>query len=109
MECTSTVQSRQQISQPIPIRYSKTSLLDSQCYNNTYNNVTYSRPIPIPKTDNNMNTNRVEYSLKQNFFDPTKNSPPDNFMEKLEIRMQHYYNNVAYSNDDKRSIAYFTK
>ena len=109
MECASNVQSRQQISQPIPIRYSKTSLLNEKSYYKTSEAVTYSRPIPIPKTDNNMNTNRVEYSLKQNFFDPTKNSPPDNFMEKLEIRMQHYYNNVAYSNDDKRSIAYFTK
>ena len=106
MECTSTVQSMTKISQPNPWQNSKTYQTPSYCYNNS---VTYSRPIPIPKTNTDLNCNRVEYSLKQNFFDPTKNSPPDNFMEKLEIRMQHYYNNVAFSNDDKRSIAYFTK
>jgi len=31
-----------------------------------------------------------EYSLKQNFFDPTKNSPPNEFMLKLELRMAIY-------------------
>lgn len=28
-----------------------------------------------------------EYSLKQNFFDPTKSSPPNDFMVKLHMRM----------------------
>ena len=31
-----------------------------------------------------------EYSLKQNFFDPTKNSPPNDFMVKLQLRMAVY-------------------
>jgi hypothetical protein len=31
-----------------------------------------------------------EYSLKQNFFDPTKSSPPNNFMLKLQMRMDIY-------------------
>ena len=31
-----------------------------------------------------------EYSLKQNFFDPTKSSPPNDFMLKLQIRMKTY-------------------
>ena len=28
-----------------------------------------------------------EYSLKQNFFDPSKNSPPNEFMLKLKLRI----------------------
>ena len=32
-----------------------------------------------------------EYSLKQNFFDPTKSSPPNDFMIKLRMRMTRYY------------------
>lgn len=31
-----------------------------------------------------------EYSLKQNFFDPTKSSPPNDFLLKLRLRMSHY-------------------
>ena len=31
-----------------------------------------------------------EYSLKQNFFDPSKSSPPNEFMIKLYMRMSHY-------------------
>jgi hypothetical protein len=32
-----------------------------------------------------------EYSLKQNFFDPSKSSPPNEFMIKLNMRMNKYY------------------
>lgn len=31
-----------------------------------------------------------EYSLKQNFFDPSKSSPPNEFMIKLHMRMNNY-------------------
>jgi uncharacterized protein with NRDE domain len=31
-----------------------------------------------------------EYSLTQNFFDPSKSSPPNEFMNKLKKRMQVY-------------------
>ena len=31
-----------------------------------------------------------EYSLKQNFFDPSKSSPPNEFMLKLQQRMAIY-------------------
>ena len=42
-------------------------------------------------TDMKANTiNRSEYSLKQNIFDPTKNSPPNNFIIKLQERMGIY-------------------
>lgn len=37
--------------------------------------------------------NRIkEYSLKQNVFDPTKSSPPNDFMLKLQLRMAIYSN-----------------
>ena len=42
-------------------------------------------------TDMKANTiKRSEYSLKQNIFDPTKNSPPNNFIIKLQERMGIY-------------------
>ena len=36
------------------------------------------------------NINQGEYSLKQNFFDPSKSSPPNKFMINLYMRMSHY-------------------
>jgi len=61
-----------------------------------------TKPIPIKKTQSRTDSTLYtsEYSLNQNVFDPTKSSPPDDFMEKLEIRMQHYYNNVLPRNTD---------
>jgi hypothetical protein len=42
-----------------------------------------------------------EYSLKQNFFDPSKSSPPNEFMIKLHMRMNMYNKKVyADMNDD---------
>jgi len=43
-----------------------------------------------------------EYSLKQNFFDPTKSSPPNDFMIKLKQRMS-VYNTTLYSNTNDDS------
>ena len=37
-----------------------------------------------------INSKNIEYSLKQNSFDPTKSSPPNNFMIKLKERMSIY-------------------
>ncbi len=53
-----------------------------------------SNIIPIPqksptnKKEGFYNVN--EYSLKQNFFDPSKSSPPNEFMLKLQLRMSLY-------------------
>lgn len=53
-------------------------------------------PIPISKNKQYSPTNikktnqKEEYSLKQNLFDPTKNSPPNEFMNNLRIRMSMY-------------------
>ena len=63
---------------------------------------TASVMIPIPKTNNFVqnkniynkkylinveNTPRYNVELNKNFFDPSKNSPPNEFMEKLNKRM----------------------
>jgi hypothetical protein len=53
-----------------------------------------SKIIPIKKnlstTMKEFSNIQSEYSLKQNFFDPTKSSPPNDFMLKLQIRMKSY-------------------
>ena len=50
-------------------------------------------PIIIPQnspTKKNELINYNEYSLKQNFFDPSKASPPNNFLLKLQLRMSYF-------------------
>ena len=49
--------------------------------------------IPIQQkspTNKKENLSIGEYSLTQNFFDPSKSSPPNEFMLKLRLRMSHY-------------------
>ena len=58
--------------------------------------VIHERSISIPIKQNLTSTMKVnspkgEYSLKQNFFDPSKSSPPNEFMIKLHMRMNKYY------------------
>ena len=45
------------------------------------------------------NIKEFRYSLKQNVFDPTKSSPPNDLMMKLKLRMA-IYDNKSYNNDD---------
>lgn len=56
-------------------------------------------PIPIPTKksvnkkfyqNGNMNNSVDIYDLKKNFFDPSKSSPPNDFMIKLHQRMRIY-------------------
>ena len=42
---------------------------------------------------------KKEYSLKQNIFDPSKSSPPNDFMKNLRRRMDSYN-----TKDDNRII-----
>jgi hypothetical protein len=52
-----------------------------------------SKIIPISKnypTNKRVKLNSNEYSLKQNFFDPTKSSPPNDFLKKLQLRMSQF-------------------
>jgi hypothetical protein len=70
-------------------------------------NINKTSPIQI---NNKKNTTQIkkqmknvgEYSLKQNIFDPTQNSPPNDFMIKLYMRDQMY--NLNYKNDDIRDV-----
>jgi hypothetical protein len=50
-------------------------------------NIPIMQNSPTKKKDENY---FKEYSLKQNFFDPSKSSPPNDFMLKLKLRMNHY-------------------
>jgi hypothetical protein len=58
-----------------------------------------SAPILIKKTllttMNDSYSPKGEYSLKQNFFDPSKSSPPNDFMEKLQKRLSVYNSNKS--------------
>jgi hypothetical protein len=50
----------------------------------------------LRRTDNSFS----EYSLKQNVFDPSKSSPPNDFMLKLQLRMSIYNNISGFQNKD---------
>ena len=49
-----------------------------------HENKNSSRNIYIKKKD------EKEYSLKSNFFDPSKSSPPNEFMIKLKLRLNKF-------------------
>jgi len=56
--------------------------------------------IPIKRnlsTEFDIMSIKGEYSLKQNFFDPNKSSPPNNFMIKLHMRVSRH--NISYIKD----------
>lgn len=44
-----------------------------------------------------------ECSLNKNFFDPSKSSPPNNFMDKLIQRMS-VYNSVTYKDTNENNL-----
>jgi hypothetical protein len=57
--------------------------------------IIHERGISIPIKQNlftsmKENSPKGEYSLKQNFFDPSKSSPPNEFMIKLHMRLSKY-------------------
>ena len=60
-----------------------------------------SKIIPIPQkspTNKKVEFSINEYSLNKSFFDPSKSSPPNEFMIKLHMRMNMH--NYRHSNDD---------
>jgi len=67
------------------------------------NNNIYERSsiIPIsPSSPKNIETaSATEYSLNENVFDPSKSSPPNEFLIKLQIRMNIYN---SFINDEIR-------
>ena len=59
--------------------------------------------IPIKKnltTQTTETSPKGEYSRKQNFFDPTKSSPPNDFMLKLHMRILNYDTKFYDTKDD---------
>jgi hypothetical protein len=57
-------------------------------------------PINIVRNDSSeTQKNNNEYSLKQNWFDPTKSSPPNDFMIKLFTRLYNYEKSSFHTND----------
>ena len=54
-----------------------------------------------PTSSNIKEYSLKEYSLKQNVFDPSKSSPPNDFMLKLKLRMSIYNDN---GNDNGSNI-----
>jgi len=47
-----------------------------------------------------INSPKSEYSNKQNLFDPSKSSPPNNFMNNLQKRIKMYSNTFYVDNMD---------
>jgi hypothetical protein len=56
------------------------------------NNKIYERTniIPISPTNKKESVPATEYSLNENVFDPSKSSPPNEFLIKLQLRMNIY-------------------
>lgn len=66
---------------------------ESQCsFNNQKPKIQEKKTIPIiiPKPLPKMTT-RMGYSLNNHVFDPSKSSPPNCFLLKLEQRLQSHY------------------
>lgn len=65
-----------------------------------------SEVIPIPQISPTIKKEREteECSLNKMFFDPSKSSPPNEFMEKLKLRMQMHRCNYFFINEDKRQM-----
>jgi hypothetical protein len=51
--------------------------------------------VSINDNKENINTVNTNYSLNQNIFDPSKSSPPNEFMLKLKQRMNVYGNTLV--------------
>ena len=58
------------------------------------NHITTTLPVPILKNLSSSQSSPTNYSLKQTIFDPSKSSPPNDFMKKLQMRMNIYSNKL---------------
>ena len=61
-------------------------------YQQTNSKYERSAPIPILSKKSNLDQD-VEYCLKQNFFNPNKGSPPNQWNERLMQRLGESYDN----------------
>jgi hypothetical protein len=58
-------------------------------------NTTQEKSKIIPILKNLSPSSKKEYSLNHSFFDPCKSSPPNDFMLKLEKRLQCYNSDLG--------------
>lgn len=56
-----------------------------------------SNDIPIKNNSYVKKNMHCEHSLKQNLFDPSKSSPPNEFIQKLHARISAYNYNYNYN------------
>lgn len=59
---------------------------------------------PILKTYSNIKTQKElqEYSINEGLFDPSKSSPPNDFLLKLYMRMNQH-SNIFYKKEESRN------
>ncbi len=71
--------------------------------NNCRQRIIHERPdiIMIPPISPTSRNEYNEYSLKENFFDPSKSSPPNEFLLKLQLRMSSY--SKSFNKDEIRN------
>jgi hypothetical protein len=68
--------------------------------------IIHERPdiIMIPPISPTSSSNTYhECSLKENIFDPSKSSPPNEFLLKLQLRMDTYSKSFNFNNVDMRN------
>ena len=71
--------------------------------NTSHFNERRSIPILVPnKIISPPSPKSVECSIKKDLFDPNINSPPSDWMCKLQIRINGYYNNNELCNSEKK-------
>jgi len=71
----------------IPIPRTNNFIQNKSIYNKNY----------LENLENTPQTVRYKVELNKNFFDPSKSSPPNEFMEKLNKRMDMYNNYTTLS------------
>ena len=71
------------------------NICDKQCIINISKSIPIPIPISIPTSPIHQRNAVTEYDLMEHFFDPSKSSPPNEFMLKLKLRMtRHHFNNL---------------
>ena len=52
--------------------------------------IIYERSQPVNILKKNVSQKNIQYGLKENFFDPPKNSPPNSWNRRLSYRIDYY-------------------
>lgn len=66
-----------------------------------------SKSITIASSSGNLpKTNSFESKIDSNMFDPTKNSPPNEWLQKLQSRIDEYYNKELNINPEEKYLEF---